>query len=108
MKYFNEDDIALYDQRKADLAAGKDAVLLAEISAMLLKGDSRLKAIRRWRSMKQVNLSAKSGIGQGYVSDLESRRRTGSPQTLAALAKVLMCRWRGWPDAALNSGLVFF
>ncbi len=82
-------DIAIYDQRKAELASGNDGVLPAEVSAMLLKGDSRLKAIRRWRAMKQLELSAKSGIGQGYLSDLESRRRAGSPETLAALAKAL-------------------
>lgn len=85
----DEDDIALYDQRKAALAAGNDGVLPVEVSAMLLKGDSRLKAIRRWRGMKQLDLSEKSGVGQGYLSDLESRRRTGSPETLAALAKAL-------------------
>ncbi len=85
----DEDDIALYDQRKGELASGKDGMLPAEVSAMLLKGDSRLKAIRRWRSLKQLELSAKSGVGQGYLSDLESRRRTGSPETLTALAKAL-------------------
>ena len=85
----DQDDIAIYDLRKAQLAAGSDSVLPAEVSAMLLKGDSRVKAIRRWRAMKQLELSAKSGIGQGYLSDLESRRRAGSPETLAALAKAL-------------------
>ncbi len=91
MKFLDEDedDIAIYDQRKAELAVGNDGVLPAEVSAMMLKGDSRLKAIRRWRSIKQLELSAKSGVGQGYLSDLENRRRTGSPETLAALAKAL-------------------
>ena len=85
----DEDDIAIYDQRKAELAAGDDGVLPTEVSAMLLKGDSRLKAIRRWRAMKQLELAQKSGVGQGYLSDLESRRRAGSPDTLAVLAKAL-------------------
>lgn len=85
----DEDDIAIYDQRKAEPAESNDGVLPVEVSALLLKGDSRLKAIRRWRAMKQFELAAKSGIGQGYLSDLESRRRAGSPETLAALAKAL-------------------
>ena len=85
----DEDDIAIYDQRKAELASGSDGLLPAEVSALLLKGNSRLKAIRRWRAMNQLELAAKSGVGQGYLSDLENRRRTGSPETLAALAKAL-------------------
>ncbi len=85
----DEDDIAIYDQRKAALASGEDGLLPAEISAMILKGESRLKAVRRWRAMKQLELAAKAGIGQGYLSDLESRRRAGSPETLSALAKAL-------------------
>lgn len=85
----DDDDVALYDRRKAELAAGNDSVLPEEVSNLLIKGFSRLKAVRCWRGMKQLDLSAKSGIGQGYLSDLESRRRGGSSETLAALAKAL-------------------
>src|SRR6202035_3109168 len=38
------DDIAIYDARKAELAAG--GVLPPEVSAAILRGESRLKAIR--------------------------------------------------------------
>jgi transcriptional regulator with XRE-family HTH domain len=30
-----------------------------------------------------------TGIGQGYLSDLESGRRTGTPETIAKLAQAL-------------------
>ena len=40
----DEDDITLCDQRIVELETGRDGVLPAEVSAMLLKGDSRLKA----------------------------------------------------------------
>jgi hypothetical protein len=82
------DDVAIYDARKADMAAGM-RLLPQEVSAALLRGDSRLKAIRLWRNQTQRNLAAHTGIGQGYLSDLESGRRAGTPQTMARLAQAL-------------------
>ena len=82
------DDVAIYDTRKAELAAG-GAVLPPEVSAAILRGESRLKAIRRWRDETQQHLEFKTGIGQGYLSDLENGRRAGTPETIAKLARAL-------------------
>jgi hypothetical protein len=82
------DDVATYVARKAELAAG-GVVLPAEVSAALLRGESRLKAIRNWRGETQLWLNYKTGIGQGYLSDLENGRRTGTPETIAKLAQAL-------------------
>ncbi len=82
------DDIALYDARKAELAAG-GVVLPPEVSAALLRGESQLKAIRNWRGQTQQYLSFETGIVQGYLSDLESGRRMGTPEIIAKLARVL-------------------
>jgi hypothetical protein len=82
------EDVAIYDARKAELAAG-GVVLPPEVSTAILRGDSRLKAIRSWRGETQLHLSFKTGVGQGYLSDLESGRRTGSPETIAKLAQAL-------------------
>jgi hypothetical protein len=82
------DDIAIYDARKAELAAG-GVVLPPEISVAILRGDSRLKDIRHWRDETQLHLTLKTGIGQGYLSDLENGRRTGTPETIAKLAQAL-------------------
>ena len=82
------EDVAVYDARKAELAAG-NAVLPPEVSAAVLRGDSRLRAIRKWRDETQLHLEFKTGIGQGYLSDLESGRRMGSPETIAKLAEAL-------------------
>jgi hypothetical protein len=79
------DDVAIYDARKA---IGEGA-LPPEVSAAILRGESRLKAIRNWREETQLHLSFKTGIGQGYLSDLESGRRTGTPETIAKLAQAL-------------------
>jgi hypothetical protein len=82
------DDVAIYDARKAELAAG-GVVLPPEVSAAILRGDSRLKAIRSWRGETQQHLEFKTGIGQGYLSDLENGRRTGTSETIAKLAQAL-------------------
>ena len=79
------DDVAIYDARKA--AGG--GVLPPEVSAAILRGESRMKAIRNWRGETQLHLSSKTGIGQGYLSDLESGRRAGTTETIAKLAQAL-------------------
>ncbi|MBV8409653.1 MAG: helix-turn-helix transcriptional regulator, partial [Alphaproteobacteria bacterium] len=60
-----------------------------EVSAAILRGDSRLKAIRNWRGLTQMYLEFKTDIGQGYLSDLENGRRTGTRETIAKLAQAL-------------------
>jgi DNA-binding XRE family transcriptional regulator len=85
----DEADVALYDARKAELEREPQNVFPPELSMLVLRGNSRLKAIRLWRSMKQSDLAKASGIGQGSLSDLESGRRPGSKETLARLAKGL-------------------
>ncbi len=80
--------MAIYDARKAELTAGA-VVLPPEVSAAMLRGDSRLRAIRRWRDKTQSHLEAETGIGQGYLSDLENGRRAGTPETLSKLARAL-------------------
>jgi DNA-binding XRE family transcriptional regulator len=82
------EDVAIYDARKAELAAG-GGILPAKVSAAILRGDSRLKAIRNWRGETQLHLTFKTGIAQGYLSDLENGRRRGTSDTIAKLAQAL-------------------
>jgi transcriptional regulator with XRE-family HTH domain len=66
-----------------------DGALPAEVSAAILRGDSRPKAIRNWRGERQRPLNFKTDIGQGYPVHLESGRRAGTPETIATLAQAL-------------------
>jgi len=77
-------DIAMYDARKAELSP----VLPQEVSSRMLRGESLLKAVRNWRDKTQAYIEFKTGIGQGYLSDLETGRRKGTPETLTKLAEV--------------------
>lgn len=83
------EDLALYDSRKAEFASGRDSALPEAVSAMLLRGNSRLKALRLWRGFSQTELAAKAGIGQGYLSDIETGRRAGSEEVLQTIAQFL-------------------
>lgn len=78
-------DIAMYDARKAEMSAP----LPPEVSARMLRGESLLKAVRNWRDKTQGYIEFKTGIGQGYLSDLENGRRKGTPETLTKLAEAL-------------------
>jgi len=51
----------------------------------IANGENALRVLREWRDITQLYLSFKTGIGQGYISDLESGRRKG---TTAALKKI--------------------
>ncbi len=82
------DDVAVYDARKTELANG-GVVLPPDVTAAILRGETRLKAIRNWRGETQLHLNFKTGISQGYLSDLESGRRTGTPETIAKIAQAL-------------------
>jgi DNA-binding XRE family transcriptional regulator len=82
-------DIAAYDEAKDALAKGAEGVLPVEVCKLIMGGDSRLKAIRKWRGMQQTDVAARAEIGQGYLSELENGKRAGAGETLAKLARVL-------------------
>lgn len=85
----DEADIAAYDAAKAEFAASGGEALPPELSALILKTRSRLAALRKWRGLSQADLAAKVGIQQGYLSDLETKRRAGSAETIERLAVAL-------------------
>lgn len=80
-------DVAIYDARKAELAGTEP--FPAELSMAILGGQSRLKALRKWRGLTQSELAEKADVTQGFLSDLEARRRIASAETTAKLAAAL-------------------
>lgn len=83
------DDVAIFDERMAELAAGGDARLPAQVTSAMLRGDSLLKALRNWRDITQMELSFRTNLSQNYISELESGRRKGTKETLALIAEKL-------------------
>src|SRR5208283_2013720 len=58
------------------------------------------------RGETQLHLNFKTGIAQGYLSDLESGRRTGTRETIAKLAQALNvpAEWLSQPKAFVLDG----
>lgn len=80
-------DVAIYDARKAEL--DNQHLLPAEVSMAILKGDSRLRALRKYRGLSQVELANHAGLAQGHLSDIESGRRNLTDAAVEALARAL-------------------
>ena len=69
--------------------ARAEAPLPETVSAAILAGDSCLKALRTWRGLTQSELARRSGINQGYISEIENRSKMGAAETLSKLAESL-------------------
>ncbi|MDK9721350.1 MAG: helix-turn-helix transcriptional regulator [Rhodospirillales bacterium] len=61
----------------------------SEVVNALLNGASPMKVLRQYRKMTQAELASSAGIAKLYLSQIETGRRTGSVETLRALAKAL-------------------
>jgi ribosome-binding protein aMBF1 (putative translation factor) len=82
-------DIVAYDAAKAEFEASGSIAFPPDLSTLLLKHKSRLAAMRKWRGLSQADLAAKVGIGQSFLSGLETGRHIGSSTTIEGLAAAL-------------------
>jgi hypothetical protein len=77
------------------VARGRDAIasgaplLPKQIVDRLAKGDNPIRVLREWRDVPQMYLSFKTGLSQGYISDVETGRRNGTTAALRLIADVL-------------------
>lgn len=83
------DDVAIFDQRMAELSKNPGETLPGDVSARLLRGATLIRALREWKGVRQQELAARAGLGQGYLSDIERGRTQGSPEARANIAKAL-------------------
>jgi DNA-binding XRE family transcriptional regulator len=67
------------------------------VSSAILGGDSILKELRNWRGLTQAELAKEAGINQGFISEIESRAKIGTAETLGKLVVALdvEVRWLG-------------
>ena len=84
----DDDDVAIYDARKVEIERGDAVILPAEVSALVLKGKSRLAALRKWRGLTQIELATKAGLWQNQISAAEGGRAM-SDDTAAKIAAAL-------------------
>ncbi len=82
------EDIHDYDQAQRDIAAGAELVS-SEVAFALLDGANPIRVWREFRGLTQQQLAEKCGISKPYLSQIEQGKRTGSPETLRAIAHAL-------------------
>jgi len=63
--------------------------LTAREARRLLEGESPVKVWREKRGWTQRELAAETGVGAGYLADIETGRKPGCATALARLAKSL-------------------
>ena len=78
----------LVARARKEVAEGAPLVPM-EVAERIASGEHPIRALREWRHMTQMHLSSRTNLGQGYISDLESGRRTGTVTALRVIAKEL-------------------
>ena len=79
---------------QAEVAEG-GVLLPKDVVDRLADGENPVRVLREWRErdrpdgMTQMSLSFKTGLSQGYISDIETGRRTGTVSALRLIADVL-------------------
>ena len=82
-------DIRAYDESKLALAQGEEELIPSEITYALLDGENPIRVWRDYRGLTQQQVAEAAGISKPYLSQLESGRRKGTAEVLAAVARAL-------------------
>ena len=82
-------DIQDYDAAKAALVRGDEELVPGELVDALLDGENPIKVWRTYRSMTRRQLAEQVGISVPYLAQLETNKRHGSLEILAAIARAL-------------------
>ena len=78
----------LVARARGEIAAGAP-LLPKQVVDRLAAGESPVRVLREWRDVPQMYLSFKTGLSQGYISDLETGRRNGTAAALRLVADML-------------------
>lgn len=71
------------------LAAGEEELVPAAVVDRILNGESRVKVWREHRGLTSSRLAELAGIGQGFLSQIETGKRDGTVGTLRKIAAAL-------------------
>ena len=81
-------DVRAYDEAKKAMAEGEELVP-SEVTYAILDGGNPVRVWREHRGQTQQKLAEAVGISVPYLSQIESGKRRGSAEVLAAIAKEL-------------------
>ena len=83
------EDIRDYDAIKAAIERGEEELIPGEVVDALLDGENPVKVWREYRGFTQQQLAEAAGISTTYLSQIETNKRAGTTEVLAAIAKAL-------------------
>lgn len=64
-------------------------LLPKDVVDRIANGENPVRVLREWRDETQMYLHFKTGLSQGYISDIENGRRVGTVAALRLIANVL-------------------
>jgi hypothetical protein len=80
--------VRLVAKARREIAAGAPLIPFEHVER-IANGESPIAVLRDFRDMTQAALGRASGLGQGYISDLENGRRDGTIDARGRIAKAL-------------------
>jgi DNA-binding XRE family transcriptional regulator len=83
------EDIRDFDEISAAIERGDEELIPAEVVNAILDGKSPVKVWREYRGLTQQQLADTAKISKPYLSQIETGKRTGATNVLAAIAKAL-------------------
>jgi len=81
-------DVRAYDEAKQAIAEGEELVP-SEVTYAIMDGAHPIRVWREHRGLTQQQLAEAAGISVPYLSQIESGKRQGSAEVLAAIAREL-------------------
>jgi DNA-binding XRE family transcriptional regulator len=81
-------DISDYDDALQAVQQGEETIP-SEVVYAILEGDNPIRVWRQYRGLTQAQLAQVAEISTPYLSQIESGKRTGTPEVLSAIAKAL-------------------
>jgi DNA-binding XRE family transcriptional regulator len=81
-------DIRAYDEAKKAIEDGEE-LIPPEVTYAILDGANPIRVWREYRGLTQQQLAEAAGISVPYLSQIESGKRKGRAEILAAIVKEL-------------------
>ena len=82
-------DIAGADKVRADIVAGRDEMIPAEIVKRMLAGENPVRLWRQHRGQSARDLAEKTGLSAAYISEIETGKKDGSVSAVKKIAQAL-------------------
>jgi len=88
-KLVDQADIVKARKVAADITAGHDELVPAEIVKRILDGANKIRVWRMHRGLSARDLAAATGLSAPYISEIEGGKKEGSISAMKKIAEAL-------------------